>query len=427
MKKIVVYLPGVKLGYRDLRNADFITQIESNYNVSWVFPNSIPLDFSSKSNITSIKITSVRHYIWTLLFELSNYSYNRKILNAKQSFPFLGLSIKQIAILKVIYYTKTINVFKKIFEYFLDSTFKKYNLLINNEVEAIVCFTSSKDLVFDDLVRNAYNTKSKVILVCINWDNATSKPFIKKPDYMFTWGEQTSSIAESLHKINSIPVGCPRYEHYKYDLEIDLGRYETLNELKENYICILFAGVGFPFPEIEVLNKLAEILEKNKLYNFRIIYRPHPFAWKRDGIQESFYFKKYVIFDPTLTLFEKDDLVQYQFLFKVCKGVITAYSTILVEALMNNLPLLLIAFTHDNNFDWQNAARFAPHLEILKHSNDIIKCNDFENLESEFLEIINKISVSNTSFSSLDLSKKIVLQNHLSYFENFKLQLNKLL
>jgi len=425
MKKLVVYLPGVKLGYRDLQNADFANQIESNYDVSWVFSQEIPSEFKIKSQVYSFSKSIIREYIWTLLFELSSFLYNKNILGGKQSFPFLGLSKKQKFFLKFIYALKSIFFFKKIFEIFLDLTYKKVEYL-NDDVSAVICFTSSKDLIFDDLIRNAKSINTKVILVCINWDNATSKPFLKKPDYIFTWGAQTAELAEKLHGIKSLPIGCPRYEKYKDNLNVNLKLYNSLQELDNKYTCLLFAGVGFPFPEIATLNLLSDTLEKLNLNNFRIIYRIHPYAWERVEVQKNSNFEKYVILDPTLNLFEKDDLNQYQFIFKLCKGVITAYSTILVESLINNLPLLLIAFNDDENFDWQNAAKIAPHLNVLKESSYILKCNDFEKLECYFVDFLNKISQNNDE-SNLKLSSYIILQNDLSYFENFKLQLNNII
>jgi hypothetical protein len=53
--------------------------------------------------------------------------------------------------------------------------------------------------------------------------------------------------------------------------------------LTADFNYILFAGVGFPFPEIEVLNQLSEYLEKTDKSNFRILYRPHPYGWKRQN------------------------------------------------------------------------------------------------------------------------------------------------
>jgi hypothetical protein len=417
----------VKLGFRDLNNVNIFKNLDNYYDVNWVFQNSVPESFNLKNKSFFLyKATIFREYIWSLLFELKNYKYNKFIIGAKQSFPFLGMSKKKIIFLKIIYKIKFVNFFEILFELILNITYKSREVLFNNSSRVVLCFASSKDLVFDDIVRDANKYNKKVILICLNWDNATSKPFIKKPDFIFTWGKQTADLAEKIHKIKSIPIGCPRYENYKRPLKFDIENTSINLGLKKQINYILFAGVGFPFPEIETLNSLSFILEKNKFYNYKIIYRQHPYAWKKNEIQKSEFYNKYVVSDPTIDGFHENDLSQYRFLFKICKALITPYSTMLVESLMNGIPLLLVAFDYEdsNKFDWTNAANVAPHLAILKETNFILKCSDFNKLEHSVLELLK---YNNTSTTFKELSDEIVLNNNLSYFENLNLQINNII
>lgn len=426
--QIIVYAPGVKLGFRDLNNVDIFKNLDKNYDVNWIFHNNCPKTFILKNqNIYFYKTTIFREYIWSLLFELKNYKYNKYIIGAKQSFPFLGMSKKKIIILKIIYKIKLVNFFETLFDLFLNTTYKSRELIFNNSSKVVLCFASSKDLIFDDIVRDANKFNKKVILTCLNWDNATSKPFIKKPDFIFTWGKQTAELAEKIHKIKSIPIGCPRYENYKLPINLDIEKTIINLGLKKEINYILFAGVGFPFPEIETLNILSHILEKNKLYEYKIIYRQHPYAWKKNEIKQSELYKKYVVSDPTIDGFQENDLSQYRFLFNICKALITPYSTMLVESLMNGIPLLLVAFDYEdtNKFDWTNAANVAPHLAILKEANSILKCSNMNQLEHSVLELLNHYNYNTTTFN--ELSDQIVLNNNLSYFENLNLQLNNII
>jgi hypothetical protein len=428
--KIIVYTPNVKLGFRDLQSADLFNKLNYYYDVNWIFQNNIPQNINiDKKNIFILKTNKLRNYVWTLLFEIKNFNYNKFKLGSKQSFPFLGFNQHKIIFLKTIYKIKLTSFFQYLFEKYLDFSHKSQKKLFDNNSKVVVCFTSSKDLIFDDIVRDSEKFHKKVILVCVNWDNATSKPFIKNPDYIFTWGQQTADLAEKLHNIKSIPIGTPRFENYKFENKINIEHEMFRLGLKPDFKYILFAGVGFPFPEIETLNSLSDLLFKHNLLNYRIIYRPHPYAWKGNQVDFSDNFKKFIIIDPTLQAYKSTDLSQYRFLFSFIEGLITAYSTMLIESLINGTPLLLIAFEYEDGtkFDWVNAAKVAPHLSILKETNEILKCNNFNSLENKFLDLLSYNKQENYSESLKAISNKIVLNNELKYIQNLNLQLNKIL
>ena len=396
-RKIVVYTPIVKLGFRDLMNARVLEILNEKFNVYWFVQDfNDKLEFFTKTNTYKLKISSFRKVIWSYLFELENYLYNKEKVGSRQSFPFLGMGHKQIAVLKFIIRWNLVRFMifglKSILRI---STPTPPSFLKNSDL--VICFGSSKDFFFDDIVRMTRGYNKRVIMVSLNWDNATSKPYIEKPDLVLTWGKQTAKLSTKLHGIDSIPIGTPRFESYKNMDIFDKTESRSKLGLASGFTYILFAGVGFPFPEIEVLNQLAEYLEKMDKTNFRIIYRPHPYSWNRKKQEESDLFRKYVIFDPTLSLFEKNDLAQYRYLFAACDALVSAYSTMLVEAALHGLPILAIAFNDgkDKYFDWVNHANIAPHLQILHENEWIIHCHDlllFSLALYYFFEAFNKES-----------------------------------
>lgn len=424
---IVVYTPVVKLGFRDLMNARVLETLNEKFNIYWFVQDfNEKVDFFTENNSYMLKNSTFRQFIWSFLFELENYLYNNEKVGSKQSFPFLGMGHKQIVILKFIIRWHLVRLVRFVLKAILRITFPKPPDFLKS-ADLVICFGSSKDFFFDDIVRMARRFNKRVMMVSLNWDNATSKPYVEKPDLVLTWGKQTSKLSAKLHGIDSQPIGTPRFESYKYMDIFDKAESKNKLGLIDEFTYILFAGVGFPFPEIEVLNQLSECLEQTGKSNFRIIYRPHPYGWKRKKLKESDLFRKYIIIDPTLSLFEENDLVQYRYLFAACDAFVSPYSTMLVEAALHALPILAIAFNDgtDKYFDWVNHANVAPHLQILHENKWIIHCHDllllrlaFENLfEALNKDSFDKESAKRMAFEIVHLpqaSYTEILNNHIN-------------
>ena len=429
-RNIVVYTPVVKLGFRDLMNARVLETLNEQFNVYWFVQDfNDKVGFFTETNIYRLKSSSFRQLIWSFLFELENYLYNNEKVVSRQSFPFLGMGSKQIAILKFIIRWHLVRLMRFVLKTILRITVPKSPDFLKS-AELVICFGSSKDFFFDDIVRMAKRFDKRVMMVSLNWDNATSKPYVEKPDLVLTWGNQTARLSTKLHGIDSQPIGTPRFESYKHMDIFNKAESRTKLGLTGDFYYILFEGVGFPFPEIEVLNQLSEYLEQTNKSNFRILYRPHPYGWKRQKQKESDLFRKYVIIDPTLSLFEENDLVQYRYLFAACNAFISAYSTMLVEAALHGLPILAIAFNDgtDKYFDWVNHAKVAPHLQILHENNWIIHCHDLLLLKLAFDNLFEAL---NTDTFDKELAKRMALEIvHLpktSYAEHLNNHINSLI
>ena len=149
------------------------------------------------------------------------------------------------------------------------------------------------------------------------------------------------------------------------------------------------------------------------------MYRPHPYGWKRHNQKESDLFKKYILIDPTLSLFEENDLLQYRCLFGACDAFVSAYSTMLVEASLQGLPILAIAFNNgtDKYFDWVNHANVAPHLQILHENKWIIHCHDLHLLGLAFDSLFSAIDNNPFDKEAKKMALEIVHLPQVSYAE----------
>jgi hypothetical protein len=428
-RSLIVYTPVVKLGFRDLMNARVLETLNEKFNIYWFVQGlNENLDFFTETNTYYFRNSSFRQLIWSFLFELENYLYNNEKIGSRQSFPFLGMGRKQIVILKFIIKCRLVRLMRFVLKTILRFTIPNPPIFLKNS-DLVICFGSSKDAFFDDIVRMAKRFNKRVLMVPLNWDNATSKPYVEKPDLVLTWGNQTAKLSTKLHGIDSQPIGTPRFESYKKKYIFDKAESRNKLGLKVEFNYILFAGVGFPFPEIEVLNQLSEYLEKTDKSNFRVLYRPHPYGWKRQNQKETDLFKKYIVIDPTLSLFEENDLLQYRYLFAACDAFVSAYSTMLVEASLHGLPILSIAFNDgtDKYFDWVNHANVAPHLQILHENKWIIHCHDFSLLELAFDGLFDTLDKNSLDKEAKEMAAEIVHLPQASYAELLNNHINNLI
>ena len=169
---------------------------------------------------------------------------------------------------------------------------------------------------------------------------------------------------------------------------------KALNKLglSSRYKYILVAGSGVAFNEMKLINRTINYLNKNKLFNYKIIFRPHPQAQKRYNDEKiDFKTNPRVLLDPTIK--RNYRLKDYPYLMSSMEGIITPYSTTIFEALSYNLPCLAVGYNEENRiiFNWKSFVINSPHLRVLKNRKFIISCLDSEDLElklSSFLKLI---------------------------------------
>ena len=105
--------------------------------------------------------------------------------------------------------------------------------------------------------------KSKLILT--NWDNATTKPYKYKPDAVYCWGKETARLSNKIHNIKSYEIGNIRFEnHIKYKNKFRINSQKFFKKklnISQNTNFFLFAGVTFPFDELNTLQKLNSYIK----------------------------------------------------------------------------------------------------------------------------------------------------------------------
>lgn len=382
---IAVYSATSKFVDRDL-SAALCDQLDAQFETIWLFSRTVPKMFVGRTVHRLPGLSWVRFRVWLYLFELEKYAYRSPIFGRDQPLPHLGLSAFSRGVLAFVLRARLSWLVRKMSIAVLRATVPTFPAPLNR-VDACVCFTAPNDPVFDDLVRYYKRRKTLVIIVPLNWDNASSKPYLEAPDLILTWGAQTAELSRQLHGIESLALGSPRFDVSRVPPAPSCAEAKARLGLNPDLNYMLFAGAGFPFDEAGALNRLSAHLVSQSLLNYRIIYRPHPIAWSRAHESDpSEHSQTFVCADPTAGLFEDDDLRLYQFLFKSVVGLITPYSTMLVEAALYGLPALALGYNSQRHpeFDWSANSTHQPHLRFTKTARWIVECRDEARLTGAF-------------------------------------------
>jgi hypothetical protein len=153
---------------------------------------------------------------------------------------------------------------------------KELGSLLSSKKFSLVMFPSS---AFEPIVVNTLlairDTKALSLMLVDNWDNLSSKTVLwELPDYLATWGRQSSQHAIEIQGMESekvFEIGTARFSNH-------LVARTTSTISKIGYDYVLFVGTFLEYDEYACLELLNNEIEANpQVYgSLRVIYRPHP-------------------------------------------------------------------------------------------------------------------------------------------------------
>lgn len=215
-----------------------------------------------------------------------------------------------------------------------------------------------------------------------SWDTLTSKGcFLVPPDYLLVWGEQSVRHAVERHDFprdRVFATGAPQLDVYAprrpaESREAFLSR-RGIDPAKR---VILFAGTTISYWEDEPLQlrALSETVASGELKDCVIWYRPHPRRAYRDVVPlrdlPGVYVDDQVIHQKTEGAASystrPEDLLHYRSLMEASEGLITAFSTMIIEAAMMGKPSLVVGFGRSDG----TRARLIEHSEY-EHSLEVL-------------------------------------------------------
>ena len=383
-----------------------------SYKFRLRYPSFISL--IKKRNFKSNNKSSIREYSSSSnKFDQANKSQN----NFKSQ--FFGLSFVKLKIRKILIQIISLNI---IFTMFIKLTgvFRILNnelmkhLKLNN-VDLVLLPTGSM-MAHDQIILNSCNQMSiKTYFLMDNWDNLSSKSvFLKRPDFISTWGPQSTLHAIEIHgfKFKEIfQLGSARFIDYSPD------KTEP-DESSDTYI--LFIGSVYRYKELDLLVKLDEEIEHNSDLKgkLKLIYRPYPGS-ERIIAMSAMNLKHTFLDSFTAEAYELELRTKFVGKLKVKLPIpgyynelirnslfcIGGLSSMLLEASLFNKTYLAIATSEKNNL--RSPATYLAnftHLEEIELLPNVKICNSIGSLIENFNQTINQKDLVDSNLIAANLS-----------------------
>ena len=212
-----------------------------------------------------------------------------------------------------------------------------------------------------ELVQSAYKLGVPILMCEGSWDNFTSKGAIwPPPQLVLVWGEYSRQQAEESHGLSDGVVevtGPPHFDVYGDPAALaSRGEWFALHDLDPSKRMILFGGttVGKFSDESFVVKLLSRWIDSGTLPPSYIWYRAHPRTRVR-AEQEGISSIPHVVVDPGVG--EEDslpqgnwsvhpmDAVQRANALNASDVLVSAFSTIIIEAALLGKPSVIVGFS----------------------------------------------------------------------------------
>lgn len=238
------------------------------------------------------------------------------------------------------------------------------------------------------LLREAKREGISTLIHLLSWDNITCKgvfPIIS--DYAISWGPIMTKEFESYYSINRSRIfecGVPHFDvHTKLTREnsTPIENSVTAEARERRTIFFAMSAPVFAPREIDVIEFLARRVHENDFgHDVDLVVRPHPqnltgvmadVSWiRRLKILESdrVLINYPLMHDGILPWGIHDsDMEKYSQLLRGASVVLNSGSTVTIEALLLNKPVIFTSFDGDDLLDyWESSRRLIDFLHIKK-------------------------------------------------------------
>jgi len=260
--------------------------------------------------------------------------------------------------------------------------------------DLLVTAGSALDSYSHIVLKTASKLKIPTLMVISHWDYFSKKGLLRfKPDKVYVWGDDMKNSAIKFNEVSEadvMVVGAPQFQKYLAGMpEKNAAKDELGLDAEKNWL--LFPGSGIPYDELSVLKRLSELLVRSNRSDIGIIYRPHPRAWARKTKEKINLedLKNVVIDKPQQG--EGQSEAHYQKLISASEGIVSPYSTMILEGALCGLPALCVCFSDNLNI-WDFAqAEAQEHIWPLLERDWVFSCSRSEDLEVVFLKFLEKI------------------------------------
>jgi hypothetical protein len=261
-------------------------------------------------------------------------------------------------------------------------------LIKENNYDLVLYPSSAYEVQIFDTIESSSVGGAKSFFIIDNWDNLSSKTsFWKKPDFIGTWGRQSSNHAIEIQGFleeQIFELGSARFSNYH--AKSNNSNFELL--LPKNYA--LFLGSFLYFDEISALGQInTEILDNPNIYgDLEVLYRPHPYSENAERFQNCNFSR--IILDPQIenSIFSSHEnegrtlnrlsLDYYPNLISKSKFIVGGLTTMLLECSLFDKNYLALVYREKDNLVTSPhlSYRGYTHFEGIENLPNLSFCSD---------------------------------------------------
>lgn len=397
---------------RDFTDSGVLDELAQRFTLSFLAGGKVTLDLSRFGPIRSyrdpsgarLRIVLLARGLWHM-HDKRDFEFNRQHALSRATFGF-GPTITRLisAISAVGLAVPVARTLRLVLRWTAPESFPHAE-----RPDAVIVYTSVNSYFADDLVRETRTKGIPLLALTNNWDNINTKSFLETPPYLAVWGEQGFLIARLMHKIpphRIFVTGSPRFEIYRRVQPTRADARQALG-LESGMRALLFCGAGVSFEETSLIEELDRAIETGRLpRDVTILYKPHPLRMARHA-ERPLDLEKLTHVRLVTSIRGLSELAVYPNLFAAADGVISPFSTMVMEGALHGRPALCLGYTDPGhaNHDW-NRVSFNLHLYLIRHGDWAVICDErarFIDKVDDLLQLCGREDVARYARASAEM------------------------
>lgn len=295
---------------------------------------------------------------------------------------------------------------------------KKVARLLRKINPKLIVATYPVDFLEGSFIHMGVRNNIKTVTQLLSWDNITCKGhFPAVSDYFISWGPiMSGEIVDyyNFEKNKIFETGIPHFDKHILSPDIEkLNHYMKLLKLdpEKPY---LFLGMSSPYfapHEIDIVEWLANKITKNDFgKHMQLVVRPHPqnvqgnladLNWlpRLKKIQNERVAVDFPLLEEASKLrwnMKDEDLIKLVNLIFGCSVSMNSGSTLSIDSIVQNKPVVLTSFDADKELPWFRSVRRTQeylHLKKLINLKGVKVAKSFDELEKYIIEYLENPDV----------------------------------
>ena len=338
----------------------------------------------------------------------------RDLNNAKQRSSFI--SLLKIKFYYLIYLlVNSIPVLRKLFAGLERKSLKDpiAEGILKSLNPGLLIATYPVNLTESRLLFAANNTLgTRTVIHLLSWDNITCKGYFPQlADHYISWGDIMKKEFIEFYKIPEEKIfntGVPHFDLH-FQVKGSLVYKQLLLQKGLNpglpYLFFAMSSPYFSPNEIDIVEWLAQKIDQNYFGKIQMIVRPHPQnvtgymadkSWigrlknlESDNVAVDW--PKMVESNLNWSM-QLNDMNDFAELLEGCAISINSGSTVCIDSLLHQKPVIMTLFDADEKLPWWNSIKRVGeyrHLKNLIDSKGIMVSNNYEELSENITRLLN--------------------------------------